>query len=114
MEDVIEEGVEAEEEMIDEAETEGRRRRGKDFEWEEMVNFKNNHEFEGSEMKAEIVELMTKRKEWKTSWAINQNFTCKFLKKKGFKSCPRQLKVCLISTCFKIVVFSNRSTAMKK
>ena len=75
-EDIIEEGVEAEEEMIDEAETEGRRRRGKDIEWEEMVNFKNNHEFEGSEVKTKIAEFMTKRKEWKTSWAFNLNFTC--------------------------------------
>ena len=101
------EAEEAEEEMIDEAETDGRRRRGKDIEWEEMVNFKNNQEFEGSEVKAEIDEFMTKRKEWKTTWAINQNFTCKFQNKKGFKSCPRQLKVCLISTCFKVAVFSN-------
>ena len=62
VEDIIEAGVEAEEEMIDEAETEGRRRRG---------NFKNNHEFEGSEVKTKIAEFMTKRKEWKTSWAFN-------------------------------------------
>ena len=35
-----EEAEEAEEEMIDEAETDGRRRRGKDIEWEEMVNLR--------------------------------------------------------------------------
>ena len=77
-------------------------RRGKDVEWEELVHFENNQQFQGSDVKAEIDEFMTKRKEWKTVWATNQNYCCKFQNKAGYKSCPRQFKVCLISTCHKI------------
>ena len=35
------------------------------------------------------------------------SFTCKFHKKKGFHSCPRQLHVCSLSTSKKIQVFTN-------
>ena len=82
-------------------------RRGNDVEWEEHANFENNEEFNGSDLKAEIKEFMTRRKTWKKTWATNENYSCKFQNKKGFKSCLRQLKVCFISTCYKIATFSN-------
>ena len=82
-------------------------RRGKDVEWEELEVFRNNQELLDSDVQAEIKEFMTKRKEWKTGWAINQNFSCKYQNKKGFKSCPKQFKVCFVSTCHQIAVFSN-------
>ena len=93
--------------QIDEEEVEAKNTRGKDLDWEELIHFENNQELEESEIRAEIKELMTKRKEWKTSWATNQNYSCKFQSKKGFKSCLRQIKVCFISTSHKVAVFSN-------
>ena len=38
-------------------------RRGKDVEKEELVHFENDHQFQGSNVKAEIDKFMIKRKE---------------------------------------------------
>ena len=100
----FEEALEIHEEIV---ELVAKNTRGKDMEWEELINFKNNKELEESEVWAEIKEFMTRRKQWTTGWATNQNYTCKFQVKMGFKSCLRQIKVCFVSSCQKIAVFSN-------
>ena len=85
----------------------GGSRRGKDVPLYEIADFKDNDEFKDSEIKAEIDEFMTRRKIWKTDFANNESYYCKYNNKRGFKQCPRQLKICFVSTCHKIVVFSN-------
>ena len=98
------------EENVDEENVDGAAvaaRRGKYVEWEEHENFENNTGFDSSDVKAKIKEFMTRRNTWKTTWATNENYSSNFPNKKVFKSCPRPFKVCFISTCFKIEVFSN-------
>ena len=83
------------------------KRRGKDLSLVELELFNNKTEYDASEVKREIDDLMIKRKEWKTEWATNWSFTCKYHKKKGFYSCPKQLRVCFLCTSTKIQVFTN-------
>ena len=103
-EEGLEEGLEEgdpEEEGLD------KNKRGKDVQYEVIADFLNNQEYDESEVKAEIKKYMNRRKAWKTDWAMNHNYCCKYQNKPGFKKCPRILNVCFISSCHSITVFSN-------
>ena len=108
--DVADANINLEEDNLDDAmeeEPTKSKGKGKDVIWEYSAEYKSSNEFNMSEFKKEIIETFTRRKSWQTEEAKNYNFCCKYQNKKGFKSCLRQLKICYLSTCHTVVVFSN-------
>ena len=79
-EEGLEEGLEEEglEEGGLEEESPNKNKRGKYVQYEVIGDFLNNKEYVESDVKEENRKYMNKRKAWKTDWAMNHNYCCKY------------------------------------
>ena len=82
-----------------------KRIRGPDKEWDGEETYKDPTEFKASKRRKEIEEFMCKKKSYNTFAGRMEHYICKNAKRRWFKICPVDLKVCYIATSFEIVVF---------
>ena len=80
---VDEVGSELEEE---EEETIKVRTRGKDIDWQDLELFDGPDEYNRSEIKKEICEIMIRKKQWQNNESRCENFVCKYFDKRGWKN----------------------------
>ena len=101
---VDEVGSELEEE---EEETIKVRTRGKDIDWQDLELFDGPDEYNRSEIKKEICEIMIRKKQWRNNESRCENFVCKYFDKRGWKKCLRQYKICYLNSCMQIMIFTT-------
>ena len=82
-----------------------KRIRGPDKEWDGEETYKDPTEFKASKRRKEIEEFMCKKKSYNTFAGRMEHYICKNAKRRWFKNCPVDLKVCYLATSFEIVVF---------
>ena len=75
------------------------RKRGKPLDWQHVECFDSPQGFNRSQIKAELDEVMTRRKSWRTSEARQEGYVCKFGLKQAWKPCLRQYRVSLHYQC---------------
>ena len=75
------------------------RKRGRDLNWQQVECFDSPQAFNRSQIKAELDEVMTRRKSWRTSEARQEGYVCKFGLKQAWKPCLRQYRVSLHYQC---------------
>jgi len=82
--------------------------RGPDIDWVEEADYENTNDFEASHHKHETSTLMSARRTWDDKICKKVAFVCKFGRKKGFKRCLKQLKVCFMHKGGQVAVWSNK------
>ena len=84
--------------------------RGPEIDWLEEADYESVKDFEASNHKKEIMAFMSARKSSDDRYCQKSGYSCKFGRKRGFKMCPRQLKVCFLNETLggRVTVWSNR------
>ena len=77
----------------DHEEREQIKRRGKDINWVLEDHYSNENNFMDSEFKNEMDKELTRKKRYRTNDSWAEHWVCKYLNKRGYLPCPRQLKV---------------------
>ena len=93
-----------EEEEVD-VEEGAKAKRGKDKSWIQIGHFANNDQYKGSEIYTEMTAEMIRNNNYDAEEYQNDVFFCKFYKKRGWKSCPRRVRVGYSQTSSEIFVW---------
>ena len=67
--------------------------RGKDKIWSQIDRFANNDQYKGSEIYTKLTAEMTRNNKYNTEDYHIDVYVCKHFKKRGWKSCPRSVRV---------------------
>ena len=100
-----EETEEEEEENVEEP----RRRRGKERSWDQIGSFSTVAEFKSSEIHTELTAQMTRNNKHPNKEEEFQydTYVCAYFRKRGWKSCPKTVRVGYSQTSQDIVVWST-------
>ena len=83
---------------------EPRKRRGKDINWKKIASFPSKDQFDASDIKIELSEMIRNQKydghDFRT-----EVFVCRYFKKKGWMSCKRSIRVGYPYTSYDILVW---------
>ena len=84
---------------------EPRRKRGKDRSYSQTHAFSNVDEFQGSEIYTELNQQMTRNNKSENKDYKIDTFVCGYFKKRGWKACPRALRVGYSKTSQDVIVW---------
>ena len=93
-----------EEEEVD-VEEGAKAKRGKDKSWIQIGHFANNDQYKGSEIYTKLTAEMTRNNKYNTEDYHIDVYVCKHFKKRGWKSCPRSVRVGYSRTSSEIFVW---------
>ena len=79
--------------------------RGKDKIWSQIDRFANNDQYKGSEIYTKLTAEMTRNNKYNTEDYQIDVYVCKHFKKRGWKSCPRSVRVGYSRTSSEIFVW---------
>ena len=85
----------------------GKKVRGKDIEWRDVKVFADVEEFQESEIKKEIDEEFSEKRNNDWEYGHVYNYVCKFSRRVGFLPCEREMKVVFMSHCSEVHVSDN-------
>ena len=85
----------------------GKKVRGKDVAWNDLVTFKDPTEYKSSDVFSEISEDFTQKRYNDWEYGEVYNYVCKFSRRAGFLPCDRELKVVFPSHCSEVNVSDN-------
>ena len=71
----------------------GKKVRGKDVAWKDLVTFADPAEYKSSDVFVEITEDFTQKRYNDWEYGEVYNYVCKFSRRAGFLPCERELKV---------------------
>ena len=93
--------VETDQEAVEEPR---KRRRGKDINWKKIASFPSKDQFDASDIKIELSEMIRNQKydghDFRT-----EVFVCRYFKKQGWMSCKRSIRVGFPFTSYDILVW---------